>query len=69
MRYVPFYLDIFNAAAHGAAARDAARRDMYRRPDALPLPDEPATESGRSLAWLTAHARRRPAARARRAAG
>jgi hypothetical protein len=68
MRCVPFYLVAVNAG-FAEAAREAERREMYRRPDALPLPDEPATEPGRSLAWLTGLARRRPAARARRAAG
>jgi hypothetical protein len=68
MRAAPFVFDIFNASGNAEARREAGRREMYRRPDALPLPEEPATES-RSLAWLTSLARRRPAARARRAAG
>jgi hypothetical protein len=68
MRCVPFYL-VAISAGHVEAAREAERREMYRRPDALPLPDDADSESGRSLAWLTSLARRRPAARARRAAG
>jgi hypothetical protein len=48
MRQVPLYLDVFNAAANGAAARDAEWRAMHARPDAEPLPEEPP----RSHGWL-----------------
>jgi hypothetical protein len=68
MRAVPFFLVAVNAG-HAEAVREAERREMYRRPDALPLPDEPEAGSNRSLAWLVSLAHRRPAARARRAAG
>jgi hypothetical protein len=69
MRYVPFYFDVFNAAKNADVARAREREAMYRRPDALPLPDEPAESSSRSFAWVVRLARRRPAARARRAVG
>jgi hypothetical protein len=41
MRWLPHYLDAFNAADNGNTARDAEHRAMYAREDALPLPDEP----------------------------
>jgi hypothetical protein len=59
MRSTPFDLVIYEDP-HTEAARS-------RRPGSGSLTDEPATESHRSLAWLTSLARRRPAARARRA--
>jgi hypothetical protein len=64
MRSVPFDLVIYEDPA-SEARRSAARR----RAANLPLPDDPAAGSHRSLTWLTGLARRRPAARARRAAG
>ena len=67
MRYIPLQFDVFNAASNAQAAREAEFRALHRRPDALPLPEEPASD-GRSFAWLTRLARRRPAARAHRAA-
>jgi hypothetical protein len=42
------YLDPFNAERSGQAGREAERRAMYARPDAPPLPDEPAPRKG----WL-----------------
>ena len=54
MRHVPLQFDVFNAAANGKAARDAELRAMYARPDAEPLPEEPA----RSRSWLAAILRR-----------
>ena len=69
MRHVPLQFDVFNAAHNAEIARERERQAMYRRPDASPLPEEPAAESHRSLAWLVSLARRRPAARARRATG
>jgi hypothetical protein len=72
MRHVPITYDVFNTSANAMAARDAEFRAMHRRPDALPLPDDGEEERGR-LGWLSLAskrlARRRPAARARRAAG
>ena len=50
MPQVPMYLDPFNAERNGEAAREAERRAMYARPDAPPLPDEPAPRKG----WLAA---------------
>jgi hypothetical protein len=69
MRQVPVQFDVFNAAANAKAAREAEWRALHRRPDAQPLAAEPAGQSHRSIAWLARLARRRPAARARRAAG
>jgi hypothetical protein len=69
MRQVAISLDVFNAAQNGKLARERELQAMYRRPDAPPLPDEPADDSARSLAWIVNLARRRPAARARRAVG
>jgi hypothetical protein len=69
MRYVPFQFDVFNAAQNAEIARAREREAMWRRPDALPLPDAPEAESTRSFAWIVRLARRRPAARARRAVG
>jgi hypothetical protein len=63
MRSVPFDLVIIYEDSDAETSRAAAGR----RPANLPLPDEPATGSHRSLTWLTGLARRRPAARARRA--
>ncbi|HET9346013.1 MAG TPA: hypothetical protein VFO05_09935 [Candidatus Limnocylindrales bacterium] len=69
MRHVPLQFDVFNAARNAEIARERERQAMYRRPDALPLLDEPAASPSRSLAWIVRLARRRPAARARRAVG
>jgi hypothetical protein len=68
MRHIPLQFDVFNAASNAQAGRDAEWRAMHRRPDALPLPEEPA-RTGRSLGWLARLARRSPAARARHAVG
>ena len=67
MRFMSF--DVFNAEANGERHREAERRAMYKRPDALPLPPTPDAPPRLSVAWLTGLARRRPASRARRAAG
>jgi hypothetical protein len=64
MRSVPFDLVIYEDLDAETAPAAAARQ-----PASMPLPDEPATGAHRSLTWLTGLARRRPAARARRAAG
>jgi hypothetical protein len=64
MRSVPFDLVIYD----DEDTRDAEGRAMSRRSGAVVIADEPAMGSHRSLAWLTGLARRRPAARARRAA-
>ena len=69
MRQVAISLDVFNAAQNGKVTRERELQAMYRRPDAAPLPDEPADDSARSFAWIVRLARRRPAARARRAVG
>jgi hypothetical protein len=73
MRSVPITYDVFNASANAKAAREAEFRAMHRRPDALPLPDDGDDEARFGLGWLSLAskrlARRRPAARARRAAG
>ena len=62
MRSVPFDLVIIYADPDPVAED----QEMGRRTGAAPLPDDVATGSHRSLAWLTGLARRRPAARARR---
>ena len=62
MRYIPFQIDIFDAARSAELARERERQAMYRRPDALPLPDEPEKPAGFSFAWIARLARRRPAA-------
>ena len=67
MRHIPLQFDVFHAASNAQASREAEFRAIHRRPDALPLPEEP-TRDGRSFTWLTRLARRRPAARAHRAA-
>ena len=64
MRSVPFDLVIIYEDLDPEPMRAADGR----RAGNLPLPDETATGSHRSLTWLTGLARRRPAARARRAA-
>ena len=69
MRQVAISLDVFNAAQNGKLARERELQAMYRRPDAPPLTDVTADDSGRSFAWIVRLARRRPAARARRAVG
>ena len=63
MRSVPFDLVIIYADPDPVAED----REIGRRTGAGALPDDAATGSHRSLAWLTGLARRRPAARARRA--
>ena len=63
MRSVPFDLVIIYADPDPVSDD----RDIGRRTGAAALPDDAATGSHRSLAWLTGLARRRPAARARRA--
>ena len=63
MRSIPFDLVIIYADPDPVADD----RQMGRRTGAAALPDDAATGSHRSLAWLTGLARRRPAARARRA--
>jgi hypothetical protein len=68
MRSIPLQFDVFNAASNAQAAREAEFRALHRRPDALPLPEEQARAVG-AFTWLTRLARRRPAARARQAAG
>jgi hypothetical protein len=73
MRTVPISYDVFNASANAKADREAEFRAMHRRPDALPLPEGDEDRAVWGLAWLSLAskrlARRRPAARARRAAG
>jgi hypothetical protein len=73
MRPAPITFDVFNAAASAKAAREAEFRAMHRRPDAPPLPADTDDPAVWGLAWLSLAskrlARRRPAARARRAAG
>ena len=66
MRY-PISYQVFMTADAAEVAREAEFRAMLRRPDAEPLPEEP--ERAGVLAWLAGLARRRPATRARRAAG
>ena len=68
MRYIPFQLDVFDAARNAELARERERQAMFRRPDAPPLPDEPEKD-GPSFDWILRLARRRPAARAHRATG
>ena len=53
MRWLPTYLDVFNAEANGEAAREADRRRMYARPDAAPLPDEPEPIRIARGGWLS----------------
>ena len=60
MRYIPFQIGVFDASRNAELARERERQAMYRRPDALPLPDEPETP-GFSFAWIGRFARRRPA--------
>ena len=61
MRYIPFQIGVFDAARNAELARERERQAMYRRPDALPLPDEPEKAPGFSFAWIGRFARRRPA--------
>jgi hypothetical protein len=61
MRYIPFQIDIFDAARNAELARERERQAMYRRPDAPPLPAEPEKPAGFSFAWIARLAGRRPA--------
>jgi hypothetical protein len=67
MRYTYLHVGALTAIGNAQIGRDAEWRAMHRRPDALPLPGEPERDD-RSPSWLARLARRRPAARARRAA-
>jgi hypothetical protein len=69
VRYVPLHYDVLNAAGNAETAREAEWRELHRRPDALPLPPSAEAAPRLSVAWLTRLSRRRPAARASRAAG
>ena len=41
MRYIPFQIDVFDAARNAELAREREFQAMHRRPDAPPLPAEP----------------------------
>ena len=56
MRYTCLHIGAFNAGSTAQTARDAEWRAMHRRPDALPLPEEPDRDD-RSPSWLTRLAR------------
>ena len=68
MRYTYLHVGALTAIGNAQIGRDAEWRAMHRRPDALPLPDEPARD-GWAAGWRLRLARRRPAARANRALG
>ena len=70
-RIVPVGTSLTNdhAAGNAETAREAEWRALHRRPDALPLPPSAEAPPRLSVAWLTRLAHRRPANRARRAAG
>ena len=60
MRYIPFQIDVFDAARNAELAREREFKAMHRRPDAPPLPEEPAKAERLYFGWFTRIARRLP---------
>ena len=61
MRYIPFQIDVFDAARSAELAREREFQAMHRRPDAPPLPAEPERPERLYFGWFARLARRRPA--------